>query len=478
MQLNTPSATSRSAGTKWRAIGILVCMAFLAGSLGLLPAAHAKPVLQAVDDTTIVYVTSDARSLRLIQPDGSNDRLLWQVPDSIPGSPIESVMWRPDARQIAFASSHEATCSEYGADIYLINPDGSNLRRLTNGPACAALASYPQGSATVQIRNQLTNFSEYLVYIEGAPTAKVVTIAPGSTTTVAFPQVADLGAGVLQMAVAINGTTRWFDAAVQADVVAGQNVHAGLLTISGGGFAAYGATHASWSPDGSRLAYQLGQGRLMQVGLDVPLLGEGGPLLAPQVNDSIVGVYPVWSPVGNEVLYQRSDTTPFTINAAEVGGNSSGNALANVTNTSGIAWITDGSGMVVADFSDPLLTRVDLYRMTFADNNIVQLTQTSGQQGAFLPSVSPDGSQIVYGFTQDIAARPFSAQLRIMNIDGGNDRLLAADGRRASWSRVAPQVPQEPTVTPPTPAPTATPDPALKYKIYLPVAIRQPGTGV
>lgn len=476
MQLNTSSASLRSGWKEWRAIGALVCLALLISSLGMLPAAHAKPMAQAADGTTIVYVTNDARSLRLIQPDGSNDRLLWRVPDGVPGAPIESVMWRPDAKEIAFTSTHEATCSEYGADIYLIYPDGSNLRRLTNRPACAALASYPQGSASVQIRNQLSNFSEYLVYIEGAPTAKVVTIAPGSTTTVAFPQVADLGAGVMQMAVAINGTTRWFDAAVQADVMAGGNVHAGLLTISGGGFAAYGATHASWSPGGSRLAYQLGQGRLMQVGLDVPLLGEGGPLLDSSVNNSVVGVYPVWSPVSNEVLYQRSNGSPFTINRAEVDGNSAGNALANVTNTSGIAWITDGSGMVAADFGDFLQTRVDLYRMTFADEDIVQLTQTSGQQGAFLPNVSPDSSQIVYGFTENIAGSPFTSQLRIMNIDGSSDRLLVADGRRASWSRVAPQVPQEPTVTPstpaPTPVPTATSDPALKYKNYLPVTIR------
>lgn len=463
MHTNTSSAPPESGVGEWRAIGAIVCLALLIGSLGLLPAAHARPLMQANDGTTIVYVTNDARSLRLIQPDGSNDRLLWQVPDGAPGAPIESVMWRPDAKEIAFTSTHEATCSEYGSDIYLIYPDGSNLRRLTNGPACAALASYPQGSATVQISNQLANFSEYLVYIEGAPTAKVVTVAPGSTTMVAFPQVADLGAGVMQTAVAINGTTRWFDAAVRADVVAGGNVHAGLLTIANSGFGAYGTTHASWSPDGSRLAYQLGQGALWQVGRDVPVLGEGGELLDPSVNGSVVGVYPVWSPVGNEVLYQRSNGSPFTINRATVGGTSAGDAIANVTNTSGIAWITDGSGMVAADFADFLQTRVDLYRMTFADNNIVPLTQVSNPQGAILPSVSPDSSQIVYAFTEDIAGNPFTAQLRIMNMDGSNDHLLTENGRRASWSRVAPPL---------TAVPTATPDPALKYKAYLPVTIR------
>lgn len=432
-------------------------LAVLLYRIGPLSVAHARSLPQHNDGTTIVYITEDARSLRLIQPDGSNDRLLWQVPDDVPGAPLEAVMWRPDAQQIAFTSTHEATCSEYGADIYLINPDGSNLRRLTNGPACSALAAYPQGSATVQISNQNANFSEYLVYVEGAPTAQVVTVAPGGTALVAFPQVADLGDGVGQAVVAINGTTRWFDAGVAVDVTPGSNAHAGMLAIVGGGFAAYGATHVSWSADGTRLAYQLGQGRLWQVGVDVAPLGEGGPLLAAAINNSVMGVYPVWSPVGNEILYQRSNGSRFAITRAQVDGDSAGDDLASITDTSGITWLTDGSGLVAADYSDLLLSHVDLYLLTFADNTIVQLTQTSGRQAAFLPSSSPDSQQLVYGYTEDALARPFQSELRIMNIDGSGDRLLVADARRASWSRVAPQNP--PATPQPTPQPTATPQP-------------------
>lgn len=441
---------------------------------------YAEALMQQNADTTIVYITEDARALRLIQPDGSNDQLLWQVPADIPGGPIDSVMWRPDAQQIAFTSTHEATCSEFGADIYLINPDGSHLRRLTNGPACAELAAYPQGSVTVEINNQLANFSEYLVYVEGAPTAKVVTVPPGNTVLVPFAQVADLGDGVTQLVVAINGTTRWFDAGVAVDVAPGENAHAGMLTIANSGLGAYGATQVSWSADGTRLAYQLGEGRLWQVGVDVAPLAEGGPLLAPQINSSVAGTYPVWSPNSDELLYQRANGSAFTIARAQVDGDNAGTDLANVTNTSGIAWLNDGSGMVVADFSDFLLSHVDLYLMTFADEHIVQLTQTSGRQAAFLPGSSPDGSQIVYGYTEDAEARPFQSELHIMNIDGSGDHLLVADGRRASWSRVAPQNPLDPTATvEPTVEPTVTPQPTATNQSSttatpLPVTTPQP----
>lgn len=242
---------------------------------------------------------------------------------------------------------------------------------MTNGPACGELAGYPQGSATVQIENQLSNVSQVFVYIEGAPTAKVVNIAPGSTVMVAFPQVADLGAGLGQQVVVINGSLRWFDAAVQADVLAGQNVHAGKLTLASSGFDTMGALKPSWNPAGTKLAYQFGQGRLWQVGLDVAILSEGGPLLDPQINNTVLGTNPVWSPNSNQFLYQRFGVSPVTITRAEVDGNSLGTELATATLTQGIAWLMDGSGFVAADH-DALLEHVDLYLVRFADNSITQ----------------------------------------------------------------------------------------------------------
>lgn len=436
----------------------LVCLAALVSGRVTSLAAQGAPT--TADDTTIVYV-KDRTELHLIQPDGTNDRLLWQLPDGTNGE-IESVAWRPDAQQIAFVSSHEATCSEFNSDIYLINPDGSNLQRLTNAPACGELAHYPQGSVSVQIANGTAAFSEFLVYVEGAPTAKVVTITPGSSTLVTFSQVADLGVGVLQGVIVINGSTRWFDAALLVDVAASQNRHAGAFTVSGSGLMALGATHISWNPQGNKLAYQLGQGRLWQVGTDVPLLGEGGPLLDPQINNNVLGTHPAWSPVADEVLYQRYDTNPFTVSRVAVGSNNPGTALAKITLTSGITWLADGSGFVAAD-DDSLFSHTDLYLMRFADESIVQLTQTTAHQAAFYPKVAPDHSQILYTYVADTQAQPMAHQLRIMNSDGSGDHLLVENGYQADWSRVAPQNPPAtpqptPTATPPgQPTPVSTP---------------------
>lgn len=434
------------------------------------------------DQTTIVYV-KDNRQLRLIQPDGSNDRLIWELPTGATGG-IMSVAWRPDAQQIAFTSSHEATCSEWDADIYLIKPDGSNLRRLTNGPACDQLANYPQGSASVQVENRLANVNQVLVYIEGAPTAKVVNLPPNTTATIVFPQVADLGEGVLQNVVVINGNARWFDAAVNADIVVGESRHTGKITLATAGFEAYGAYHVSWNPQGSKLAYQFGQGRLWQVGLDVSTLDEGGPLLDPQINNTILGRSPVWSPVADEVLYEDFGSRPPTIVRAQVDGADAGTPLVTVVFTSGFSWLNDGLGLVAAD-DDDLLSHTDLYLMRFEDNSITQLTQTAAPEAAAFPKVSPDSSQIVYVYVPDVKAKPASYQLRIMNIDGSNDHLLVANGTRSDWSRVAPQNPVATAtpVVPPTATPkpnaTATPKPATTAtpgtnfpKLFLPLVSR------
>ncbi|MDQ3250524.1 MAG: hypothetical protein M3Q45_15115, partial [Chloroflexota bacterium] len=456
----------RSTWHRWLVAGSIVLASCLTSARpgplwAQVPTPNGLPSSNAVlAGETIVYI-KDNRELRLIQPDGSNDRLLWRMPEGSgleAGGEIESVAWRPDAQQIAFVSSHEELCSEWLSDIYLINPDGSGLRRLTNSPACAELAAYPQGSVTVQVENLVSNFNQYFIYIEGAPIAKLVTVAPGTSVLVEIPQVADLGDGLNQEVVVFNGSLRWFDAAVQADVVAGQTVHAGKATLTGGGFTAFGALNVSWHASGTKLGFQFGTGRLWQVALNSPLLSTGAPLLDPQTNNAILSSQPVLSPVDNRVLYHRFDTTPNTISETEVDSNSPGTPLVDVTSITGIGWLTDGSGFVAAD-DDALLSHTDLYLYKYSDNTVTQLTQTETAQAAVYPKVSADSSQIIYTYVPDLNAKPLAPQLRIMNVDGSDDHLLIDGGVLGDWSRVAPQNPPQPTPTATAqgqPTPTAT----------------------
>ncbi len=103
------------------------------------------------DQGVIAYVRRAPHEIRLIQPDGTNDRSLWVSPNPDSKDGIVSLAWRPGGSQLAFSSDHEDACSWYDSDVYSINANGSGLRRVTNGPDCARLASYPQGAVTVNV---------------------------------------------------------------------------------------------------------------------------------------------------------------------------------------------------------------------------------------------------------------------------------------------------------------------------------------
>ena len=113
-----------------------------------------NPVLvasSASDPGTIAYVRSASNEIRLIQPDGTNDRSLWTSPETNKVLGVFGLVWRPDGGMLAFNSDHEDACSVYDTDIYAILNNGTGLRRVTNSPACAELANYPQGTVTVHV---------------------------------------------------------------------------------------------------------------------------------------------------------------------------------------------------------------------------------------------------------------------------------------------------------------------------------------
>jgi hypothetical protein len=96
------------------------------------------------------------------------------------------------------------------------------LRRVTNAPACAALASFPKGTVTGGVQN-LTGGGPFFVYVQGAPGVQMATVAPGSTTMVTFNDVADLGSDV-QIAVVMEGLNHWIAPIAAADVQPGQTI--------------------------------------------------------------------------------------------------------------------------------------------------------------------------------------------------------------------------------------------------------------
>src|SRR6187551_3000387 len=96
----------------------------------------------AVPPGNIAYIRGNTE-IRMIETGGANDHLIWTHPDASKDLGINDVAWRPNGKELAFSSSHEAAYSLYQADLYAIKPDGSGLRKLTNTPGRAGYANYP-----------------------------------------------------------------------------------------------------------------------------------------------------------------------------------------------------------------------------------------------------------------------------------------------------------------------------------------------
>jgi hypothetical protein len=373
----------------------------------------------------------------LIEPDGSNNRKIYSTgaPDPYEVDFMTSLAWRPDAGELIFTSNHEEYCSWYNYDVYAILPDGSGYRRLTNGPACAGLAAYPQGSITLDT-SRVPN--GYQVYVQGAPELKTVL---GSTLT--FDHVADLGSGLQPVAI-VHGHYRSMSLAV--DVKAGQSV-----TVEAYPYSGYsdqlGAYNPVWRRDGSRVGYAFGCADLRGVADHAPAGDSGQPLF------NAAGVTPCvmdWGPTAgtaNQILYFTATGNAGIYLTTENGG--AGTRVVEMQDLSKvfrIQYLPDASGFIFTFVNSS--TSSDVYRYDFQSDTLAQLTNFSGEYARDF-SLSPDGQYIVFERAPEGLMCVFgcASKLWMMGIDGSNLHPLPAtdgsaiDGAHPTWSRGAIKMP-------------------------------------
>lgn len=367
--------------------------------------------------------------IRLVNTDGTGDRRLWGEPLPDPSyKGIRGLQWRPDGGALAFASDFQQLCSQYDSDIYTITAGGTGLKRLTNSPACAQLAGFPKGTVKVQVENQTTE-SLFLVYVEGAPVAEVVTISPGTAVTLTIPNVADLG-NFQQKITVINGNLRWVDASVFVNVTAGQTANAStrfVLRGQGNVFANVGATFPTWHRSGSKVGFLFYEGLMSQISANPPIAGEDSFILAPGAGVIADGM--LWSPLSDWILYSSSEH----ISVVQPGAGNGGTHLIDKAATElvlGLDWLPDESGFVISVTGGQFgQQNSNIYVYDFAGNSLTPLTNF-GNDFTGGVTVSPNGQEIVFEFAGDPGDPP---QLWIMDIDGGNRRPIGIQGESPDW---------------------------------------------
>lgn len=272
--------TRKSAFPRRRTGSLLACLLLTSILVSFVPQLLlAQPLTGA-----IAYVRPNDTSgdeIRLIQPDGSDDHLIWSTskPDPEGVHEISSLSWKPDSSEVAFASSHEKICSINSMDLYAVDVSGQGYRRITQGPSCAALAAYPQGRVEMPVRNKTSSSLLAFVYFEGAPSFQMVSLPPLGTSTVVFENVADVGPGVLQIGAMVVGAYRDIDGMTLVDVVAGETVRTGEMGLSERFSMDWRAHSPTWRRDGLKLGYVFNSSNMRQIDPQPVALDIGDDLL-------------------------------------------------------------------------------------------------------------------------------------------------------------------------------------------------------
>ena len=404
---------------------------------GSQPPGGGAPTNPGAASGMIAYVRNG--EIRLIKPDGTGDRLLWRVPQSELGFSVSGIAWRPDGAELAFSSNHEMATSWFERDVYAVSADGSSVRKLTNAPSVDKLGSMAKGTVTVRLQNVNAPPGPYFIYVAGAAEPQQITLSAGSSRTLTFTNVADLGPNVEQVVVAINGIVRWFGGAA-VDVRSGQTSDAGQLTITAfSGIEHYGADAPFWRADGSRVGYfSLPACFLMNVAATPPAGPSQRQLLDPNVFGPTCAAD--WGPTpatADQLIYldERNYTSKGQLELYRVGEGSSGRGLPIVTIDNyarliDLRWLPDGSGFLYARQNGLLDEAINIHAYDFASRTTRQVTRFTGQFVRRF-AISPDGKFIVF---ERVSTLNGPSDLWVMGIDGSNPRLLVAQAEIPAWN--------------------------------------------
>ena len=413
----------------------------------------AKPVAASAGQGVIAYVVPNDTTgdeIHLINPDRTQDREIWRTGTSglTTGPDVAELTWKPNSSELAFWSRFQEACSFYNGDIYAIRSDGTGFRRVTAPPTCGVNPGLPTGTVQLQVVNNTGTGTTFIVYIEGAPGPKSVTLSDYGSAMVTFNNVVDYGAGVAQWAVAIYGVYRYTFIKAHADVLPGKTVQAdGPLYLD------YADAHWGWhSPtynsDGSRLAYFFGTGTIYNAPSDHTTPGGiGSYLLANGVSMPLGASGLQWGrgSHANQLLYQGYDwDSGNAIFLVDEGSTTPGTEEVLIDPyqeglmAMGLTWLPDDSGFLYsATEKDPQTLDMfgNIFEFRFATQQSTRLTDfTSGFPRGL--TISPDGSKVVFEYqaSGDWTDLNPSIDLWMMNRDGSQQTLFVQNGQSPAWS--------------------------------------------
>ena len=347
--------------------------------------------------------------------------------------------WSPDGNLIAFASNRDTgpPYNPYNLDIYLMNVDGSNVRRIVDdleydvGPQWS-----PDGREIVFLSGRKGNFDVFKMNADGTNQRN---LTPDYDKADGAPIWSLDGNNI--------AFTRRIDGKNQVFIMDPDGANLKRVTNNGANNDLPG-----WSPDGAKLVFQTdvdGNWEIYTTSVDGDLV--------QLTDDAADDLAPDWSPDGNKIVFSSNRNGKQHIYVM----NADGSSLAQITNSPAEdtepVWAPDGKRIAFtsqrdgneeiyvmnADGSDPrrltndprtdnqprwsvdgriLFTsyrggQSDIYVMDDAGQNLTRLTTIKASRAAW----SPDGKKVAFvSRTPEI----HWLQVFVMDADGSNLKMI------------------------------------------------------
>jgi len=259
---------------------------------------------------------------------------------NLTNGPADFGAWSPDSSRIAFTSNRDGN-----GEIYLVNADGSGLARLTNNPGEDGGPVWSPDSSRVFFASQCK--------VVGGKLGRYVVNADGSGLTyLGLPPYDPIGYFV--------GCAPTYDGPIAPEVLPGLSV-----------------IYASYAPDGTRAALQVGNGRGNE---EIYVVNADRSGLTRLTNNPADDSNMVWSPDSARIAWNRSSdgtTEIYVMNADGSGQNRLSSGPDGDTLRDG-GWSPDSSRIAFVSNRDG---NGEIYVVDTDGSGLTNLTNDPGQDG-------------------------------------------------------------------------------------------------